>query len=123
MKKKVEVYEYEAELEPSYRASMLKMFIKTLDEGYFPLVIVDAINSKVRTAVLFSLHVVHLLISLSLTHSLRCPSLISFVPMLVCEGLKCLWQRSREKWTSVQRGTLTSGAELPLRRSATIQCT
>ena len=43
----MEEYEYDPVLEPSYRSSMLKLFNKTLDEGYFPLVIVDAVNSKV----------------------------------------------------------------------------
>ena len=47
IKRKVEEYEYDPVLEPSYRNSMFKLFNKTLDEGYFPLVIVDAVNSKV----------------------------------------------------------------------------
>lgn len=48
IKKKVEEYEYDISLEPSYRASMLKQFNKTLSEGYFSMILVDAVNSKVR---------------------------------------------------------------------------
>ena len=47
VKRKVEEYEYDVALEPSYLASMLKQFNKTLTEGYFSMIIVDAVNSKV----------------------------------------------------------------------------
>ena len=48
MKQKVEEYEYDEAMEPSYRKSMLKSFVKTLEEGFFPMVVVDAVNHKVR---------------------------------------------------------------------------
>lgn len=48
VKRKVEEYEYDEAMEPSYRKSLFKMFNKTLDEGFFPMVIVDAMNHKVR---------------------------------------------------------------------------
>ena len=51
VKRKVEEYEYDPALESAYRSSMFKLFNKTLDEGYFSLVVVDAINSKVRLSV------------------------------------------------------------------------
>lgn len=41
-------YEYEAEMEETYRSSMLKTFKKTLDDGFFPFLIIDAINDKVK---------------------------------------------------------------------------
>ena len=47
VKKKVEEYEYDEAMEPSYRASMFKLFNKTLDEGFFPMIVVDAVNYKV----------------------------------------------------------------------------
>ena len=34
-------------MEEPYRASLLKAFNKTLTDGFFPMVIVDAINNKV----------------------------------------------------------------------------
>ena len=40
-------YVYEAEMEEAYRGSLLKAFNKTLNEGFFSMVIVDAINHKV----------------------------------------------------------------------------
>lgn len=40
-------YEYEAEMEEPYRASLTKAFKKTVDEGYFPIIIVDCVNDKV----------------------------------------------------------------------------
>ena len=39
-------YEYEKELEKSYRASLLKSFRKQIDDGYFSLILVDCINDK-----------------------------------------------------------------------------
>ena len=39
-------YEYEPELEPSYKAGLLKSFKKTVDDGLFGFVIVDAVNEK-----------------------------------------------------------------------------
>ena len=40
-------YVYEEDMEAAYRVSLLKSFNKTLDNGYFPMVIIDAINDKV----------------------------------------------------------------------------
>ena len=34
-------------MEEPYRTSLLKAFNKTLSDGFFPMVIVDAINNKV----------------------------------------------------------------------------
>ncbi|XP_060037275.1 YLP motif-containing protein 1 isoform X5 [Erinaceus europaeus] len=48
VKKKVMEYEYEAEMEETYRSSMFKTFKKTLDDGFFPFIILDAINDRVR---------------------------------------------------------------------------
>nr|XP_023029814.1 YLP motif-containing protein 1-like isoform X1 [Leptinotarsa decemlineata]XP_023029816.1 YLP motif-containing protein 1-like isoform X1 [Leptinotarsa decemlineata]XP_023029817.1 YLP motif-containing protein 1-like isoform X1 [Leptinotarsa decemlineata] len=42
------VYEYEAEMEESYRSSLLKSFKKTITDGYFSFVIVDNVNDKVK---------------------------------------------------------------------------
>lgn len=35
-------------MEEAYRASLFKSFTKTLEDGFFPVVIVDAIHDKVR---------------------------------------------------------------------------
>uniref|UniRef100_A0A671QI97 YLP motif-containing protein 1 n=1 Tax=Sinocyclocheilus anshuiensis TaxID=1608454 RepID=A0A671QI97_9TELE len=48
VKTKVLEYEYEPEMEDTYRSSMLKTFKKTLDDGFFPFIILDAINDKVK---------------------------------------------------------------------------
>ncbi|XP_072895341.1 uncharacterized protein ylpm1 isoform X2 [Hemitrygon akajei] len=48
IKKKVLEYEYEPEMEDTYRSSMFKTFRKTLDDGFFPFIIVDAINNRVK---------------------------------------------------------------------------
>ncbi|XP_029965375.1 YLP motif-containing protein 1 isoform X2 [Salarias fasciatus] len=48
VKKKVLEYEYEPEMEDTYRNSMLKTFKKTLDDGFFPFIILDTINDKVK---------------------------------------------------------------------------
>uniref|UniRef100_A0A672MMW5 YLP motif-containing protein 1 n=1 Tax=Sinocyclocheilus grahami TaxID=75366 RepID=A0A672MMW5_SINGR len=48
VKNKVLEYEYEPEMEDTYRSSMLKTFKKTLDDGFFPFIILDAINDKVK---------------------------------------------------------------------------
>lgn len=53
IKKKVEEYEYDEESEPSFRKSLFKTFNKTLDEGFFPMIIVDAVNHKVQGIVFF----------------------------------------------------------------------
>ncbi|XP_013386557.1 YLP motif-containing protein 1 isoform X2 [Lingula anatina] len=45
---KVMEYEYEPELEESYRQSLLKSFKKTIDDGFFPFIIVDAVNDRIR---------------------------------------------------------------------------
>ena len=43
----VEEYEYDEAMEPSYRTSQFKLFNKTLEDGFFPMIVVDAINHKV----------------------------------------------------------------------------
>ncbi|KAI1897891.1 hypothetical protein AGOR_G00087940 [Albula goreensis] len=48
IKSKVLEYEYEPEMEETYRNSMLKTFRKTLDDGFFPFIIIDAINDRVK---------------------------------------------------------------------------
>ncbi|XP_037541770.1 YLP motif-containing protein 1 isoform X2 [Nematolebias whitei] len=48
VKTKVLEYEYEPELEDTYRISMLKTFRKTLDDGFFPFIILDTINDRVK---------------------------------------------------------------------------
>ena len=46
-KRKVEQYEYDEAMEPVYRNSMFKLFVKTLEDGFFPMVVIDAVNHKV----------------------------------------------------------------------------
>lgn len=41
-------FEYEPEMEDTYRNSMLKTFKKTLDDGFFPFIILDSVNDKVK---------------------------------------------------------------------------
>jgi len=41
-------YVFEEEMEETYRSSLLKAFNKTLADGFFPLVIVEAINHKTK---------------------------------------------------------------------------
>ena len=48
VKKKVLDYEYEPEMESSYRKNMYESFKKTIDDGFFPFIIVDAVNEKER---------------------------------------------------------------------------
>ncbi|XP_037837481.1 YLP motif-containing protein 1 isoform X2 [Kryptolebias marmoratus] len=48
VKTKVLEYEYEPEMEDTYRSSMLKTFRKTLDDGFFPFIILDTINDRVK---------------------------------------------------------------------------
>uniref|UniRef100_A0A8C6K9E5 YLP motif-containing protein 1 n=1 Tax=Nothobranchius furzeri TaxID=105023 RepID=A0A8C6K9E5_NOTFU len=48
VKTKVLEYEYEPEMEDTYRSSMLKTFKKTLDDGFFPFIIIDTINDRVK---------------------------------------------------------------------------
>uniref|UniRef100_A0A2C9K7P1 YLP motif-containing protein 1 n=1 Tax=Biomphalaria glabrata TaxID=6526 RepID=A0A2C9K7P1_BIOGL len=47
VKKKVMEYEYEQALEEAYRQSLLKSFKKTVDDGFFPFIILDATNERV----------------------------------------------------------------------------
>lgn len=47
LKCKIEEYEYDGSMESVYRDSMLKQFAKTLSDGYFNMIIVDAVNNKV----------------------------------------------------------------------------
>jgi YLP motif-containing protein 1 len=39
---------YEADLEESYRSSLVKSFKKQIDDRYFPFIIVDAVNSRTK---------------------------------------------------------------------------
>ncbi|KAJ3606930.1 hypothetical protein NHX12_026446 [Muraenolepis orangiensis] len=48
VKNKVLEYEYEPEMEDTYRSSLLKTFRKTLDDGFFPFIIMDSINDRVK---------------------------------------------------------------------------
>uniref|UniRef100_UPI0037E85BF6 YLP motif-containing protein 1 isoform X2 n=1 Tax=Semicossyphus pulcher TaxID=241346 RepID=UPI0037E85BF6 len=48
VKNKILEYEYEPEMEDTYRSSMLKTFKKTLDDGFFPFIILDTINDRVK---------------------------------------------------------------------------
>uniref|UniRef100_H3DG05 YLP motif-containing protein 1 n=1 Tax=Tetraodon nigroviridis TaxID=99883 RepID=H3DG05_TETNG len=48
VKTKVLEFEYEPEMEDTYRNSMLKTFKKTLDDGFFPFIILDSVNDKVK---------------------------------------------------------------------------
>ncbi|XP_065159847.1 YLP motif-containing protein 1 isoform X2 [Atheta coriaria] len=48
IKVKEMVYEYEECMEASYRQSLLKTFKKTITDGYFPFIIVDNVNDKVK---------------------------------------------------------------------------
>ncbi|XP_061785293.1 uncharacterized protein ylpm1 [Nerophis lumbriciformis] len=48
VKRKVLEYEYEPEMEDTYRSNMLKTFKKTLDDGFFPFIIIDTINDRVN---------------------------------------------------------------------------
>jgi hypothetical protein len=41
-------YEYEAAMEKHYRSSLLKAFRKTVNDGYFPFIIVDCVNHQVK---------------------------------------------------------------------------
>ena len=41
-------YEYEDDMEESYRGNLVRSFKKTLEDGYFTFVIMDAINDKVE---------------------------------------------------------------------------
>ena len=46
-------YEYEGVMEIAYRTSLLKSFKKTVDDGFFDFIIVDAINDKLQYVVPF----------------------------------------------------------------------
>lgn len=39
-------YEYEPEMENHYRNSLSRGFKKTVDDGYFPFIILDCVNNK-----------------------------------------------------------------------------
>ena len=47
-------YEYEPEMEESYRTDFLKSFKKTVEKGFFSFIIVDAVNDKVCDIAVFS---------------------------------------------------------------------
>lgn len=38
-------YEYEPELESRYRQALVKSFKKQVDEGFFPFIIIDCVNT------------------------------------------------------------------------------
>ena len=40
------VYEYDEPMEPSYYKSLLKMFKKNVEQGFYPFLIVDAVFQK-----------------------------------------------------------------------------
>ncbi|ESO90064.1 hypothetical protein LOTGIDRAFT_123812, partial [Lottia gigantea] len=45
---KVLEYQYEAEVEEAYRQSLYKSFKKTIDDGFFPFIVIDATHEKVK---------------------------------------------------------------------------
>lgn len=47
LKKKM-VYEFEESMEAAYRVSLEKAFKKTITDGYFPFIILDCVNDKVK---------------------------------------------------------------------------
>ncbi|XP_022243583.1 YLP motif-containing protein 1-like isoform X2 [Limulus polyphemus] len=48
IRKKEFEYDYEPEMEEAYSLSLLKSFKKTVDDRFFPVIIVDAVNSRVK---------------------------------------------------------------------------
>lgn len=48
VKTKIMEYEFEPELEESYRMSLIKSFKRQVDDGFFPFIIVDCIHNKVK---------------------------------------------------------------------------
>ncbi|XP_042861538.1 YLP motif-containing protein 1-like isoform X3 [Penaeus japonicus] len=48
VKTKIMEYEFEPELEDSYRTSLIKSFKRQVDDGFFPFIIVDCIHNKVK---------------------------------------------------------------------------
>ena len=52
VKKKVEEYDYDEAMEPIYQESLFRLFNKTLEEGFFNMIIVDAVNHRVRLGLL-----------------------------------------------------------------------
>ncbi len=51
IKKTVEEYEYDEAMEPSYMESMYRQFNKTLEEGFFNMILVDSVNHRVGNIV------------------------------------------------------------------------
>jgi len=47
-KARVMQYEFDAALEPRYRASLIKSYRKQVDDGFFPFIILDCINDRVE---------------------------------------------------------------------------
>ncbi|MPC16006.1 YLP motif-containing protein 1 [Portunus trituberculatus] len=47
VKTKIMEYEYEPELEESYRASLIKSFKRHVSEGFFPFIVVDCVNDRI----------------------------------------------------------------------------
>lgn len=48
VKQTVMQYEYEPDLEPKYRNDLVKTFKKTVENQYFPFIIVDCVNDQVK---------------------------------------------------------------------------
>merc|ERR1739838_1084861 len=48
VKTKTMEYEYEPEMETSYRESLTKSFKKQVDDGFYPFIIIDCINDKIK---------------------------------------------------------------------------
>ena len=75
-------YVYEEEMEEAYRNSLFKSFSKTLEDGFFPVVIVDAIHDKVSMAAYFQWErvLIYLFIYLFIV-----------AIQLILDQLLCLW--------------------------------
>ena len=71
-------YEYEPELEDSYRQNMYKSFKKTIDDGFFPFIIMDAVNDKNKHFEEFW--------SYAKSKGFQVSDLVIFVKMLVCSS-------------------------------------
>ncbi|XP_064101704.1 uncharacterized protein LOC135212188 [Macrobrachium nipponense] len=46
VKTKIMEYEYEPDLEDSYRLSLIKSFKKQVDDGFFPFIVIDCVNHR-----------------------------------------------------------------------------
>lgn len=101
-------------MEDTYRNSMLKTFRKTLDDGFFPFIILDAINEKVKyfdqfwsaaktkgfeVSCLSLSEYVHSCLSQALSHCNTCPL-----------SHRCTWPKSPLTIRPVPRGTSTDAS-------------